>query len=78
MNPNLKKWASLALTTFASGFLGYLMPALSAGVPTEGAAIKSMLLSAAIGGLSALVHLYQLPPAPAPVLAAQQMARRLP
>jgi len=61
---NLKKLGSVALTTFLGAFIGYLMPSLlRTGIPTTEAQWEAVLITGALAGVSALVHLYQAPPA---------------
>ncbi len=55
MNDNLKRHLISALTTFLSVFLVALGTTLSNGVPMEGAAIVSILTSAAMVGVRAAI-----------------------
>ena len=68
MNPTVKGWLSVIMTTFAGAFVGALSPALTGGVPAA-SQWKPILITALVAGVAAVVHLYQPSPAPSSSIA---------
>lgn len=66
MSPNTRKTLSVILTIFVGGFVGFLQT--GASVPTTAAEVKAVLTGALIGGVAAVVHLFQTSPGEAAML----------
>ncbi len=77
---DVKKWLSVAGSTFVGAVLAFMVAALQAGNwPTTTAALQSLALGAALAGASAVLHLLQTPPASNPVSAIKaRLAKAVP